>query len=75
MTQFEYVVWQFIENHPRCTKADILSSFQRKPDLPELSDALETLSYYDLIMKVQSQADPSEKPLRSHYYYPSQLTA
>ncbi|MCA9840302.1 MAG: hypothetical protein KC422_25550 [Trueperaceae bacterium] len=43
MTQFEYVVLQFIDKHPQCTEADILASFVKAPDRSLLKQALSDL--------------------------------
>ncbi len=71
MTQLEYVVSQFIKEHPRCTQADIMASFAKPPDEGILDNVLEALQFQHQIKVLPIQPQSAQEPLMT-YYYPSE---
>lgn len=64
MTQFEYVVWQFIKKNPQCTTDDILASFARAPQVELLFSTLKDLEMQKLISKAGQLTSEKKAAIR-----------
>lgn len=67
MTQLEYVVGQYIKEHPRCTQADILASFSKPPEKVMLMDVLEALRFQHHIQILPSPSPAAQEPPITYY--------
>ena len=72
MTQLEFMVKQYIQDHPRCTQAEIMSGFARPLEKPVLDNVLKALSLQHQIKVLPIQSKNASKP-QVTYYFPAEV--